>query len=309
VAGLVIQDVAEVEVFRLELRNFCVGIAVLRSNRVFLHDLKITDSFTTGVRFTAGTYDSVLQDTTIGLTRSAERATAVGIAGGGARDDAVMGNTISGYVNTAVTVAGAGHTIRDNRFVGNDGLSLRASGARLLIFGNTFSNNGADGLSVSGAGSRVLDNVVTGNRGRGVVVGTAGVTLSRNAIYGNTKEGLAAATSPVPVLPRPPELDATSAWNAEGVVVRGSVSGTPGERYAIEIFLGTAPGDAQVYLGTASATPAASGSAPFMLTVGIPELLSEAATGSVTATARDAHGSTSVFSGSVRLTRTQAGGR
>jgi 3-dehydroshikimate dehydratase len=308
-AGLAVHDSDNVEIYGLEIRNFCIGIAVVRSHDVILHDLKISDSQgPAGVIFAAGTHDSVLQGTTISLTQpSPANGNAVQLASGGDRN-ALMGNTFTKYADTAVTVGGADQTIRDNRFLANEGAGLRASGANLLIIGNTFSNNGGDAMSVSGAGSRVMDNLVSGNRGKGIVVGGTGVTLSRNSIFDNAHPGIDAGGSDAPV------MASTSKWSADGLVINGSLTGTPGERYAVEIFLSRAAdrhegdekgwGEGQCYIGTASATPNASGKATFTLMVKIADIFGDGqASGFVSATARDAAGSTSRFSRSLPLDR------
>lgn len=352
-AGLAVHDSEKVEIYGLGIRNFCIGVAVVRSHDVNLHDLTISDShgaagviFTgddghatstassynnmlldsvltdngDGFEVTRGTHDSILQGTTIALTGPLPaNGNAVEFASAGDRN-ALMGNTFTRYVDTAVTVSGAHHTIRDNRFIANEGAGMRASGASLLIIGNTFSGNGGDAMSVSGAGSRVMDNLVSGNRGKGIVVGSTGVTLSRNSILDNALgidigtggrgggggRGVAPPGTPPapPVLPDRPVVDGTSTWSAEGVTVKGSLTGKPGERYAVEIFISRAPDQAQCYIGTASATPSASGQGTFALSIRIPDILGEGqASGFVTATARDAAGSTSKFSRSLALTR------
>ena len=381
-AGLAVHDSENVEIYGLEIRNFCIGIAVVRSHDVNLHDLKISDShgaagviFTgddgnatstaasynnrllnsvlldngDGFEFTRGTHDSLLQGTTIALTQPLPvNGNAVEFASAGDRN-ALIGNTFTKYVDTAVTVGGADQTIRDNRFIANEGAGMRASGANLLIIGNIFLNNGGDAMWVSGAGSRVMDNLVSGNGGKGIVVGSTGVMLNRNSIFDDAHLGIdagaggrgggggrrgaappgspggrgeapaAAPALPAPpvaplVLPDPPVVEATSKWSGEGITVDGSLTGRPGERYAVEVFLSRAPdrhegdehgwGEGQVYIGTASATPNASGNATFSLTVRIPDLLGEGqASGFVTATAKDAAGSTSRFSRSLPLSR------
>ena len=354
-AGLAVHDSQDVEIYGLEIRNFCVGVAVVRSHDVYLHDLKISDShgaagviFTgddgngaatassynnmlidsvltdngDGFEFTRGTRDSILQGTTIALTRPLpENGNAVEFAGAGERN-ALMGNTFTKYVDPAVVAFGAGLTIRDNRFIANEGPGLRAAGAGLLIFGNTFTGNGGDALSVAGAGTRVVDNVISGNRGRGIIVGSGGVTLSRNSVVDNKQAGIevgamnragpggAAPPSEADILramPDAPVLDATSRWTADALVFNGIVTGRPGERYAVEIFLSRAAnehGGGQMYVGTASATPGEAGKGIFTLMVTVPDIFGDGqATGFATATSRDAAGSTSKFSRSLPLAR------
>jgi 3-dehydroshikimate dehydratase len=101
-AGLAVHDSHDVEISGLEIRNFCIGIAAVRSSHVYVHDVKIVDShgaagviFTgddgangrtessfdnrlmnsvlldngDGFEFTRGTHDSLLQGNTISLTQ------------------------------------------------------------------------------------------------------------------------------------------------------------------------------------------------------------------------------------------------
>jgi hypothetical protein len=298
-AGLTVQDSADVEISGLELRHFCAGIVIAGSHDVNLHDLTIGGNYAAGVVFAGGTHDSVLQDTTFNPTPSRPvTGHAVELAGAGHRN-ALMGNTFTKYADTAVIVAGTDQTIRDNTFLANEGTGLRASGRNLLIFGNTFSTNGGDAMLVSGAGTRVLDNLMSGNGGKGIVSGGPGVTLSRNAIVDNATPGIEAGAGP-----GAPVIEPSSTWSADGIAVTGSLTGTPGERYAVEIFLSRDANQAQLYIGTAAATPNASGKATFGLTIRIPDILGEGQTsGFVTATARDAAGSTSSISRSLPLSK------
>jgi 3-dehydroshikimate dehydratase len=222
-AGLTVHDSKDVEISGLEIRNFCIGVAAVRSSNVDIHDVKIVDShgaagviFTgddgsggrtelsfnnrltnsvlldngDGFEFTRGTHDSLLQGNVISLTQPLpENGNAVEFASSG-DNNAVIGNTFSHYADTAVTVGGNNHTIRDNRFVKNEGNALRASGANLLIVGNTFVDNGGSAMSVSGSGTVVVDNVITGNSGPGVVIGSPAVRVTRNSIYNNSHLGI-----------------------------------------------------------------------------------------------------------------------
>jgi hypothetical protein len=314
----------------------------VRSHGVYLHDLKIADNhgaagvlFTgddgkamptaasydnrlvnsvltdngDGFEFTRGTHDSLLQDSTIELTRPLpEDGNAVEFASAG-EGNALIGNTFARYVETAVAVGGANQTIRDNRFTDNRGGGLRASGANLLVFGNSFTGNGGDAMSVGGPGTRVMDNIVTGNAGRGIVVTTAGVTLARNSIHQNRRLGIDAGANHASVTPI---LDSSSRWTADRLIVNGHLSATPNQRFAVEVFASRAAdvhegdergwGEGEVYLGTAVATTDASGSATFTLMLRIPDLLGEGRTEAFfTATATDAAGSTSSFSRAIEL--------
>jgi 3-dehydroshikimate dehydratase len=225
-AGLAVQDGHDVEISGIEIRDFCAGVATVRSHDVYIHDVKIVDhqgaagviftgddghtgvtSFSynnrlvdsllldngDGFEFTRGTHDSLLQGNYIGLTQPLpEDGNAVEFATAG-DNNAVIGNTFTKYTDVAVTVGGNHHTIRDNKFISNVNGGLRASGAGLLIEGNTFTDNGGTGMVVGGAGTKVLDNVVTGSGGQGVSVDNATITLSRNSIFNNVHLGIGLA--------------------------------------------------------------------------------------------------------------------
>ena len=221
--GLAVQDSHDVEISGVEIRGFCAGIAAVRSNNVYIHDVKVVDNqgaagviFTgddghsgrtdlsfnnrfvhsllldngDGFEFTRGTHDSLLQGNFIGLTQPLpEDGNAVEFASSGDRN-AVIGNTFTKYTDTAVTIGGNGHTVRDNRFVSNHNAGLRANGSDLLIFGNTFTDNGGYAMSVGGPGTRVMDNLISGNGGKGITVASQGVALSRNSIFNNGDAGI-----------------------------------------------------------------------------------------------------------------------
>jgi len=104
--------------------------------------------------------------------------------------NALIGNTFTKYTDTAVTVGGNGHTVRDNKFVSNHNAGLRSNGSDLVIFGNTFNDNGGYAMSVGGPGSKVMDNLITGNQGKGIIVASQGVALSRNSIFNNADAGI-----------------------------------------------------------------------------------------------------------------------
>jgi 3-dehydroshikimate dehydratase len=363
-AGLAVHDSHDVEISGIEIRNFCAGIVTVRSSNVYIHDVKIVDShgaagviFTgddgksgrtdlsfnnrlvnsllldngDGFEFTRGTHDSLLQGNTITLTQPLpEDGNAIEFAQSG-DNNAVIGNTFSKYVDTAVTINGNRHTIRDNKFIDNKGDGLRANGAGLLIDGNTFADNGGAAMTVGGEGTRILDNIVNGN-GAGIVVSSAGVEISRNSIHNNAKPGIdvaapaegrgGRAAPPADIPPRsasrnvseilaPPVLSGSSSWSAEGITLNGSVAGTPGQVYRVEIFASRPPDGApavqssgEKYLGSASAKTDANGKADFSLSLRLDDPLDKGKTVAVfTATATDSSGSTSKFSQALSLTK------
>jgi 3-dehydroshikimate dehydratase len=354
-AGLAVHDTNHVEISDIEIRNFCIGVAVVRSHDVIIDNIKVMDShgaagviFTgddgdaasteashdnmllnsvlvdngDGFEFTRGTRDSLLQATYIALTQPLPAdGNAVEYASSG-DNNALMGNTFTKYVSTAVTVgSGANHTIRDNRIVENTGDGMRVDSENALVFGNTFAANGGDALVVGGARTRVVDNVVTGNQGRGIAVGGPGITVSRNSIYDNGRLGIdlaaPAASAPL-VLPNPPLLSESSRWTDTELVLIGTLEGRPGQRYQIQLFVSREAdrhqgdesgwGEGEKYIGTAVAITDGTGRASFRLMLKVPDIFGDGrATGVVTATATDPAGSTSKFSRSLPVTQRPGG--
>ncbi len=335
--GLAVQDSHDVEISGLEIRGFCAGIAAVRSNNVYVHDVKIVDNqgaagviFTgddgkagrtdlsfnnrlmnsllldngDGFGFTLGTRDSLLQGNIIALTTPLPKdGKAVEFASAGDRN-ALLGHTFTKYVETAVTVGGNEHTIRDNKFISNKNDGLHATGNGLLIEGNTFTDNGGAAIAVGGAGVRVLDNAIVGNEGRGIVVSTGNVTLSRNSIFNNGHLGIDFAKADNarsgPVL-----LD-TSTWTTDGLILRGTLVAKPNQPYTVEFFISSATdrhpedehgwGEGERYLGTAHAVTDAGGKGTFVLPLNLSDPVGNGRTsGWFTATVTDAAGSTSRF--------------
>lgn len=344
-AGLAVQDSHDVEISGIEIRNFCIGVASVRSHDVNIHDVKIVDMhgaagviFTgddgksgrtdlsfhnrlmnsilldngDGFEFTRGTHDSLIQGNTITLTQPLpEDGNAIEFAQAG-DNNAIIGNTFSKYVDTAVTTTGNHHTIRDNKFISNKGDGLRTNGANLIIEGNLFTDNGGSGMIVGGEGTRVLDNAVTENGGKGIVVTTAGVELSRNSIHDNAHLGIdigaaggerggaagpgrggptGAARGPAPQrtpsrdvseIPDAPVISSASSWSADGIVLNGTVSGKPNRNYQVELFASPVAdrhageehgwGEGELYLGAAFAHADASGKAAFLLPLTLSDL-------------------------------------
>ena len=218
-AGLAVHDSRDVDISGLEVRNFCVGIAVVRSSNVSIHDVKIVDShgaagviFTgddgeagstalafnnrltnsvlldngDGFEFTRGARDSVLEGNRIALTRLLPvDGNAVEFATAGDHNS-VIGNTFTGYASTAMTVgSGSRHVIRGNRITANTGPGVTLGGTDTQVVDNTITNNGGTALSISGSGHQVVANVVSGNRGVGIQITGERIAVSKNAIAGN----------------------------------------------------------------------------------------------------------------------------
>lgn len=372
--GLAVQDGSNVEISDVEIRNFCVGIAAVRSNNVYIHDVKITDSMGAagilltgddghlgrtdlshdnrvahvllldngdGFEFTRGTHDSFLESSYVGLTRPLpEDGNAVEFANAG-DNNALMGDTFTKYSDIAVTITGNNQTIRDNLFLENKSIGLRAlNTSGLLVLGNTFKNNGGDALMLGGRDIRVIDNVISGNEA-GLAITSAGVTLSRNSIFDNAKGGITFGEAPANHAPAPkanaagqqtspsavaatmprvigpplsevppaPVLLPASSWTPKQVSIRGAVQEKPNSAYEIQVFVSqkqdeSGIGEGQTYIGTARATTDRSGKGEFFLPTMIPERTGENSftTGYFTATSTDAAGTTSKFSAPLALT-------
>lgn len=330
-AGLAVEDSHDVEISGIEIRDFCAGIATVRSNNVYIHDMKIVGNqgaagvtFTdlsfnnrlvnsllldnrAGFGFARGTHDSLLQGNYIALTQPVtEKRSAVNFATSG-DNNALIGNTFTRFTDVAVTVGANHQTIRDNKFISNINGGLRASGSDLLIEGNTFTDNGGTAMTVGGARARVLDNVITGSGGSGVVAENATVTLSRNSIFNNAHLGISLVAAGAH-----PMLSNTSKWSADGIILNGTLTGKPNQRYSVELFASRAEdrhtgdehgwGEGERYLGTAYASADAAGKASFTLPLDLTDPFGNGqTTGFFTATATDSAGSTSIFSRALPL--------
>jgi 3-dehydroshikimate dehydratase len=330
-AGLALQDSHDVEISGIEVRNFCIGIASVRSNNVYIHDVRLVDNhgaagviFTgddgksastalsfnnrlmnsvlldngDGFEFTRGTHDSLLQGNTISLTQPLPvDGNAVEFATSG-DNNAVIGNTFTKYVDTAITISGNNHTIRDNNISDNKGSGMRVNGNNHLVFGNTFANNGGSGLSVGGSSSRVQDNIIDGNGAQGIVINGSRISLSRNSIYNNGKLGIDISSGP-----NAPVLESSSKWTATGINLNGSLTASPQQTYRMEMYASHVPDGGERYLGAASATTDGAGKASFALRLNLTDPLGDGRTSAfITAITIDAAGSTSKFSSSISLT-------
>ena len=134
---------------------------------------------------------------------------------GGAKNNVVSGNVISGNFNDGVTLyddGTAGNSVVLNLIgIGADGstplhnstgvsITPGANGNANAIGGplggNRIANNSDDGVDVDGAGSQtvVQGNTITGNQGHGIVIGdelggAPGVAITGNRIAGNGHAG------------------------------------------------------------------------------------------------------------------------
>ena len=223
-AGLTVIDSKDVEISGLEIRNFCIGIATVRSSNVNVHDVRIVDAhgaagviFTgddgqagstelsfanrlthsvlldngDGFEFTRGTHHSLIEGNLIALTKPLPSdGNAVEFATAGS-SNSVIGNTFTGYVSTAMTVgSGGSHTIRGNTITGNRGTGMSVGGSNNVVEENRLVNNGGAGATVGGTGHKIRSNVFSGNGGAGLQVSGQGITVSRNAIFANGGLGI-----------------------------------------------------------------------------------------------------------------------
>ena len=277
-AGLAVLDSHDVEITGLEIRNFCIGVATIRSNHVNVHHMKIVDShgaagviFTgdddasgstplsfnnrladstlldngDGFEFTRGTHDSLLENNYIALTQPLPvDGNAVEYASSGPKNS-MIGNTFTNYVDTSVTVGSGGeHTIRNNKIIKNKGAGMSVGGNNNLITGNTFSDNGGTAITIGGSGTKFTSNVVSGNGNAGVMITGSDTTISKNTIFGN--KGLAIDVAPMGANAsddtghNAPTIDAASQWTRAGLDLRGTLVSRPKQTYTIELFASSA---------------------------------------------------------------------
>jgi len=227
-AGLAVHDSHSVEIQGLEVRNFCIGVAVLRSNNVYLHDLRVLDHHgAAGVIFTAddgaggstdlgfgnrladsvlldngdgfeiarGNRDSVLESTYIALTRPLPiNGNAVEFVGNAGNNNWLIGNTFTRYEIISLAVNGGNdHIILDNDVSFNLGPAGAFGGNNHLIVGNTFAGNGGIAVALNGSQQRFDRNTVRDNAGTGVSITrdtSQQNTITANAISGNGGLGI-----------------------------------------------------------------------------------------------------------------------
>lgn len=218
------------------------------------------------------------------------------------------GNVICG--NGVGVVVTANGTFVQGNFIGTNAASASTLG------------NGAAGVSIQGGSKTQVGGAASGaantiayNRGDGIdVTGAAAVgnTISRNLIYANGGIGIdLGADGPTPnhvggPIAGPNEFQnypvlRAAALTGHGTTISGSLNGAAAATYTLEFFANP-PGAGSVqgaeFLGSANVTTDTTGNAPIALTVptavGAGQL--------VTATATDAAGNTSEFSGPATAT-------
>jgi 3-dehydroshikimate dehydratase len=196
--GLAIVDTHDVEIANLEIRDFCIGILVLRSSDNHIHDNRIVhqvgaagvlvtgddgkgsataglavrnrlmrNSFIDngdGFEFVRGADHGIARDNTVVATASTEMPSQ-GAEIFGSDDIELAGNVFSGY---------------------SDGIQAGGNHHRLL--GNTIIGN-TNGITTSGTGTTIAGNLITGNRlGVAPMGATNHVRISRNDIHANGRD-------------------------------------------------------------------------------------------------------------------------
>ena len=208
--GLAVIDSGGVDISGLEIRNFCIGIMLLRSRDNHIHRNVIHDMVgAAGIMVTGDAGDAAGSITTGLSTNNVIEYNVVYDTGDGG--ECTRGSTNLTYrhnlffqssPNTVsprsqgVECAGAGN---DNiRFIGNvfsgysDGLQLNQA-TNVLVEGNTITDS-TYGITSSGT-ALIRDNTISGNRMGIGPTNTARVTITRNRIYDNGKPILSLSTS------------------------------------------------------------------------------------------------------------------
>ncbi len=184
----------------------------------------------------------------------------------------------------------------------DDGVYINASsdntiGGTAAGATNTIADNGLKGVVViSGTGNAIRLNNIFGNAKLGIDLGNDGVTPnnSRGHSGPNNFENFPVLTS--------------ATVGADGLLIQGSLSSTPGTSFAVDLFVSPAAdasgfGQGQAVLGPIAVTTDATGNASFAVTVPTPPPVLHV----ISATATDPSGNTSEFSLAVNATGTLAG--
>jgi hypothetical protein len=201
-------------------------------------------------------------------------------------------NVISGNSAAGVYIAGTGATgnkIEGNYIGTNSGGAALGNGTGVLLSG--VSGNTIGGTA-AGAGNTIADNGTYGVE----VSGGSGDAILADSIFSNGSLGIALLGSgnnsePAPVL--------TAAGYSNGTLtVSGTVQGTVGATLTIEFFSNpTSSAQGETYLGSTTVTVPSGGTATFS---GVTLTTTLTAKGDyLTATATDANGNTSQFSGAL----------
>jgi 3-dehydroshikimate dehydratase len=200
--GLAVVDSGNVEISNLEVRNFCIGILLLRSHDNHIHHNTVHHvSGAAGIAVT-GDDGTPAGGATVGLsTRNLIEYNRLYETGDGM--ECTRGTTFTTYqynvgvelrdrpnvaYSQGIECAGNGNDnniIQFNSFKGySDGLQMN-SASNLTVLGNTLVGN-TYGITTSGAGVLIKENLITANRmGVGVTGNAAHAMITQNRIYGN----------------------------------------------------------------------------------------------------------------------------
>ena len=209
--ALAVVDSGGVDISGLEIRNFCIGVMLLRSHDNHIHHNLIHDTVGAAGILVTGDDGTAAGGATTGKSiNNLIEYNVIYNTGDGMECTRGTSNTTYQYnlmhetragvapYSQGIECAGSGNTgisILHNKFSGySDGLQLNAAN-NVLVIGNTIENT-TYGITASGAGVRIEGNLITGNRmGVGPGGNTSEVTITRNRIYDNGEPLLSLPTS------------------------------------------------------------------------------------------------------------------
>jgi uncharacterized repeat protein (TIGR01451 family) len=254
----------------------------------------------------------------------------IGVNGGADLGDQFLDNVISGSGSTfdngngctcsyGIDSTGSGITIRGNLIgVGADGTTaLPNAGGGITLGGGSDIQVGGPG---SGDGNTIADNGVPfpWSRAQGVVVRGTGVSILGNSIHDNTGLGIDLNDNSVvdPNDPGDPDGGGNLTQNfpvlsdvvsGTSPVVTGTLDSTASTQFRVEFFASpvcdsSGNGEGETFLGSATVSTGADGTASFTAT--LPTAVG--AGDAVTATATDPNGNTSEFSACTSSRRASA---
>jgi 3-dehydroshikimate dehydratase len=199
--GLSLVDTGGVEISGLEIRNFCIGVLILRSGGSTIHDNRIVaNRGGAGVMLTGDDgkgnpteartwHNKVLRNVFLDNGDGLELTR--GAAFNLVADNMFRSTAANKEPSQGIEILrGDDNVVVRNRFEGySDGIQVN-SGRRNFIGANTFTDNTL-GLSLSGIGNVIDGNIVFGNAVGVAVRPTAGGTIariSRNSIFDNGRK-------------------------------------------------------------------------------------------------------------------------
>jgi 3-dehydroshikimate dehydratase len=199
--GLALIDTSGVDVFGLDIRNFCIGILIHRSSGNAVHDNRIVgsrggagvlitgDDGNGGSTATTTLHNKVLRNEFLDNGDGAELTR--GAAFNLIADNVFRSTPANKEPSQGIEILeGHDNVLTGNRFEGySDGVQVNR-GNRNYLGHNVFTDN-ALGLSLSGHGNIIDANTIHGNKVgiavRPTATGTM-VRLSRNSIYDNGRD-------------------------------------------------------------------------------------------------------------------------